>query len=145
MDFSDRDHNLTGLVFQGADRLDPSATLDTTILAALDRWGGRTDSTDPSSEYFQFPTTQCFSISYDGKADQYWPDDEQNWLNETLIRDFLFSNGICVIDEFKPRLYAIRYKVEALTDTEHLLICPYATAADNIGGIVVVCVNQHVR
>ena len=143
MDFSDPDHSVSELVFQGADRHEPAVWCDEEILTALRKWSERTDTVDPATPYFKLPATQCFSISYDGKTSGYWPDETSNWLNEGLVRDFLFHDGICVIEEFEPRLYEVRYKVQALADTEYLLVCPYRTAAGNIGGIVVVCVTRH--
>lgn len=145
MDFSDPDHNAAELVFQGAVEAEPSSRCNKAMMAALDAWLNRPEPTDPGLECFRFDAAPAFAISYRGEVLDYWPDEAANWLTEGLVRDFVFRNGICVIDDLTPRLHEAKYKVQAMSDTECLLVCPYPTAAGNIGGIVVVCVNHYLE
>lgn len=143
MDFTDTEHSIAALVFQGVDQHDPTACCDTEILTALNAWSTRGERLGPAVDVFQRPATQYFAISYDGQSSGYWPDEAQNWLSETLVREFLFRDGICILETFEPRFYDVRYKLEALEGNEYLLVCPFATASGDVGGIVVVCVNHH--
>ena len=145
MDFRDPSHTADELVFQGADEYEPAALCDDDVLRALGDWQSRRVLTETSPEVFHLENTRSFTVSYKGQADDYWPDEAVNRLGEGLVRDFLFKDGICALDDLKPRLYVAKYKVQALSDTEYLLVCPYPTEAGNIAGMVVVCVNQHLR
>ena len=145
MDFSDADFSLADLVFQGAAENEPAALCDDQVLGMLQAWQQRPDLTEPAAETFRLEQTRSFVMSYQGQAGSYWPDKEGNWIGECLVREFLFRDGICQLESLDPRLYAAKYKLEALTDVEYLLVCPYPTEAGNIGGMVVICVNQHLR
>ena len=145
MDFSDPNHTLSALIFQGAEEQEPAALCDEEIMAALARWQSRDQPVLPDAEHFQLEQTRCFTISYDGKAGHYWPNEDANLLGESLVRDFLFHDGICTLDVLQPRLFVAKYKVEAILDTEYLLVCPYPTDDGNIAGVVVVCVNRHLK
>lgn len=144
MRFTDETHSVADVVFQGADDCDISETCTDELLSILDSWVSRPDDSDTGINLFRLPDMQGFSITYDGRVTEYWPDEATNLLDETLIRDFLFSDGICVLSAQTPILYRVKYKLEALEDLEYLLVCPYLTTAGNIGGIVVVCVDRHV-
>ena len=75
----------------------------------------------------------------------YWPNESQNDISETLIREFLYHKGICTLSDERVRLFHVRYTIMALTGDEYLLICPYLTAAGNISGIVVATVAKMIR
>ncbi|MEO1201972.1 MAG: hypothetical protein AAFX10_04640 [Pseudomonadota bacterium] len=145
MDFRDSKHLADELVFQGVEEKPPAALDDDAVLAALAKWQSRADATAPSPEAFHLEGARCFTISYQGEAGNYWPDEAENVLIESLAREFLFKDGICALDDLEPRLYIARYKVQALTDTEYLLACPYPTEAGNIAGVVVVCVKHYLK
>ncbi len=145
VDFSDPDHSVSELVFQGAHRIDPFEHCDADVLEALARWSERDAATDPAAKHFNIADTRCFSIGYQGQSSGYWPDEERNWLSEGLVRDFLFRDGLCVIEDFEPRLYDVHFKIQGQADNEFLLICPFPTEAGNVGGIVVVCVDRHMK
>ena len=83
-----------------------------------------------------------FSITYEGRAGEYWPDESMNNLTETLVREFLFRDGICSISDERVRLIHMKYNVMASEGDEYVLVCPYLSAAGNISGIVVVCVTM---
>lgn len=143
MDFSDPNHNADELVFQGADELQPNEVCGLQMLDALTTWQARPRQTDPAPDAFHLDGALLFAISYDGKVSDYWPDEAANQIEEGLVRDFLFHDGICTLTDLKPHLFAVKYKVEALSDTEYLLVCPYPTEAGNVAGILVVCVNKY--
>ena len=145
MDFSDTQHNLAELVFQGADELDPVENCREDVIEALETWQSRADHTRSGAELFQVGDCSVFSISYEGDAGEYWPSEAENDMSETFVRDFLYHDGICKITDERVRLLHIKYSVMALTGDEFVLVCPYLTAADNISGIVVVCVTKKVR
>lgn len=145
MDFSDSDFSLADLVFQGATERDPAAVCNDQVLETLRAWQQRPVATDPVASTFRLEQTRSFVMSYQGEAGEYWPDKEGNWIGECLVREFLFRDGICQLESLEPRLYVVKYKLEALIDTEYLLVCPYPTESGNISGMVAVCVNQHLR
>ncbi len=145
MDFSKSTFSLADLIFQGATLHEPAELCNDTVLAALSDWRRRAEPTAPLSTAFQLEDTRSFAIRYDGETSEYWPDEDSNWLGECLIREFLFRDGICVLDSLEPRLYLAKYKIEAVIDREYLLVCPYPTEAGNLGGTLVVCVNRHLR
>ncbi len=145
IDFSDSDFNLADLVFQGATEHEPAELCNDQVLDTLKAWRQRTVATEPAASAFRLEQTRSFVISYQGHAADYWPDKAGNWIGECLVREFLFRDGICQLDSLEARLYTAKYKLEALIDVEYLLVCPYPTEAGNINGMVVVCVNQHLR
>lgn len=145
MDFHDPSHNADDLVFQGAKEYEPSALCDKKVLTALAAWRSRNSITEASPAVFHLDTTRCFTITYQGQVGGYWPDEDANRLGEGLLRDCLFKDGICALDDLEPRLIVANYKMQALADTEYLLVCPYPTGSGNIAGMVVVCVNRHLR
>lgn len=141
-EFSDPEHSLLEIVFQGVHEEPIAALCDDTVVAALHDWEQRADKSDPMGDHFQFDNTRSFTISYQGRTGNYWPDEHANALGETMIRENLFSDGICTLKDLTPTLYVVKYKVQAIFDTEYLLVCPYPTHADNIAGLLVVCVNR---
>lgn len=142
---SDVRHHSQDIVFQGVIQQPIATVCDDTVLLALKQWEMRVDVTDPLANHFQFYDTRSFTISYRGECANFWPDENMNVVGETLIRDFLFPSGICVLHEMTPRLYFVKYKIQAMDDSEYLLVCPYPTAANNVSGLLIVCINNHVR
>ncbi|MEM8815743.1 MAG: hypothetical protein AAGE85_07930 [Pseudomonadota bacterium] len=145
MDFTQSKFSLADLIFQGATEHEPTALCNEAVLEALDTWQSRPAATEPGTDIFRLEHTRSFAIRYDGEASEHWPDEDSNWLGETLVREFLFREGICLLEGFEPRLYLAKYKIEAVIDREYLLVCPYPTESGNIGGMTVVCVNQHLK
>lgn len=145
MDFSDNKHNLAELAFNGAFEVDPEPTCTNDVIHAVTTWNQRADHQSSGSDLLRLDDCALFSISYDGTAGDYWPNESENDLSETLIREFIFHNGICTLAEERVRLFHARYTIMALTGDEYLLICPYLTTAGNISGVVVVTVTKKVR
>ena len=140
--FSDDSHHVTEMIFQGATEHTPEELCNQTVLDALAKWQQRQNPVEPAPEHFRLDQTRSFTISYQGDVDHYWPDQDSNFLGESLVREFLFEDGICTLDQHECRLYLATYKVLAMMEVEYLLVCPYPTEAGNIAGVVVVCVNQ---
>lgn len=143
--FSDDIHHITELIFQGVTEHAPEELCNISVLEALQRWQLRADQTRPEPDMFRLDQTRSFTISYQGETGDYWPDEDGNFLGESLIREFLFEDGICNLDNLSARLFVATYKLLAMMEVEYLLVCPYPTASDNIAGAVVICVNQHVN
>ncbi len=143
MDFRDPSHSADDIVFQGAHEYEPSALCGEEVLSVLARWQARDVPTSHDATMFQRDDVVYFTISYDGSAGNYWPNEDQNRLAEGLLRDHLFRDGICSLKNLEPRLIVANYKMQALADTEYMLVCPYPTESGNIAGLVVVCVNHH--
>ncbi|MGB0513549.1 MAG: hypothetical protein ACPGJE_01760 [Wenzhouxiangellaceae bacterium] len=141
--FSDPHQALAELTFQGAHELAIESSCNSRVLEALSAWKQREDKCNPSSELFRLPEVRVFTISYEGAVDDYYPSKEANLLGESLVREFLYRDGICTVKTGQERLYAANYRVIALEETEYLLVCPFETRSGNIAGLVVVCVNQH--
>ena len=145
MDFSDNKHNLAELAFHGAIEVDIEQTCTKDITEALATWSDRPNHQLSGSDLLRMDGCTLFSINYEGKARDYWPNELDNDISETLIRDFLYHDGICSLSDERIRLFHARYTIIALTGDEHLLVCPYLTEAGNVSGIVVVTVTKVIR
>ncbi len=142
MDFSDNKHNLAELAFNGATEVAPEQVCTKEVIQALATWSHRPNHQLSGSDLLRLDDCALFSINYEGKANDYWPNEAENDISETLIREFLYDQGICTLSDERVRLFHVRYTIMALTGDEYLLVCPYLTAAGNISGIVVVTVTK---
>ena len=142
MEFSDHTHNLAELAFHGATEVAPDQICTKEVIQALATWSHRPNHQVSGSDLLRLNDCAVFSIDYEGKARDYWPNESENDISETLIREFLYHEGICTLSDERVRLFHVRYTVMALTGDEYLLVCPYLTAAGNISGIVVVTVTK---
>ncbi len=142
MDFSDNKHNLAELAFHGATEVAPEQMCTKDVIQALETWSHRPNHHQSGSELLRLHDCALFSIDYEGKAEDYWPNESENDISETLIREFLYHEGICTLSDERVRLFHARYTIMALTGDEYLLVCPYLTVAGNISGIVVVTVTK---
>ncbi len=145
MDFSDNKHNLAELAFHGAEVVDPEQLCTKDAVQALTTWSHRPNHQSSGSELLRLHDCALFSIDYEGKARDYWPDESENDISETLIREFLYHDGICTLSDERVHLFRASYTIIALDGDEYLLVCPYLTAAGNISGIVVVTVTKMIR
>ena len=144
-DFHDDEHCLAELVFQGASDFEPPPELMEEVQKAVSAWHARENQHASGADMFHFPHCTVFSISYEGDAGEYWPNESSTVLTETLVREFLFRDGICSLTDDHERLVCMKYQVMALDGDEHVMICPYLTEAGNISGIVVVCMTKMLR
>jgi hypothetical protein len=142
MDFSDDQHSLAELVFQGATELELMRLAGEEANNALIAWRHRSDLNSSGAELLQMPDCATFSITYEGEASNYWPSESANEMTEVLIREFLYRDGICSLSDSPVRLICMKYKIMAIDGNEYVLICPYLTEAGNISGIVVVCATK---
>ena len=142
MDFSENKHNLAELAFHGAKEVAPEQTCNKDVIQALATWSHRPNHQLSGSDLLRLDDCALFTINYEGKARDYWPNESENDISETLIREFLYHEGICTLSDERVRLFHVRYTIMALTGDEYLLVCPYLTAAGNISGIVVVTVTK---
>lgn len=145
MDFSDNKHNPVGLVLHGVEEVDPGVACRSEVVDALDAWRNRSSHQSPGHDLLRFDDCPQFSISYDGKAGDYWPSETDNDISETIVRGFLFHDGICRLTDEQTHLYHVRYRIVSTVDNDCLLVCPYLTFAGNISGIVVVSVTRMIR
>ena len=144
-DFSDSRHTLAELAFQGAEEMDVQQTCTAETIDALSAWHKRENQHSSGAEMFRFEHCPLFSITYQGSAGEYWPNEKENDIVETLIRDFLYRDGICSLEDDRVRLVHMKYNIMALSGDEYVLICPYLTEAGNIGGILVICITQVIQ
>ncbi len=142
MDFSDNKHNLAELAFHGATEVAPEQVCTKEVIQALATWSHRPNHQLSGSDLLRLDECAIFSIDYEGKTRDYWPNESENDISETLVREFLYHEGICTLSDERVRLFHVRYTIMALTGDEYLLVCPYLTAAGNISGIVVVTVTK---
>ncbi len=142
MDFSDNKHSLAELAFHGATEVDPEQICTKDVIQALATWSRRPNHHLSGSGLLRLDNCTFFSINYEGKSRDYWPNESKNDISEILIREFLYHEGICTLSDERVRLFHVRYTIMALTGDEYLLVCPYLTAAGNISGIVVVSVTK---
>ena len=142
MDFSDNKHNLAELAFHGATEIDPEQICTKNVIQALAAWSHRPNHQSSGLELLRLDDCALFSISYEGKARDYWPNESQNDISEILIREFLYHDGICSLSDERVRLFHVSYTIIALNGDEYLFVCPYLTATGNISGIGVVTVTK---
>ena len=142
MDFSDDEHNLAELAFQGATEIEPMQDFGEDAKKALLAWRNRPDPQSSGAEILQLRDCSAFSITYEGKAGDYWPSESANSLAETLIREFLYRDGICSLSDERVRFICMKYQIMAMDGNEYVLICPHLTEVGNISGIVVVCATK---
>ena len=145
IDFSDNKHDLAELAFQGATEMNLDQSGIPEMFDVLASWRNRPDHLASGAELFRMPDCPIFSITYEGKAEEYWPDESENDIIETLVREFLYRDGICSLTDERVRLIHMKYNIMALSGDEYVLVCPYLTEAGNISGIVVVCVTKMMR
>ncbi len=145
MDFSDDKHNLAELAFHGATEVDPEQLCTKDAVHSLTTWSHRPNHQLSGSDLLRLDDCALFSIDYEGKARDYWPNESENDISEILIREFLYHDGICTLSDERVRLFHASYTLIALDGDEYLLVCPYLTAAGNISGIVVVTVTKMIR
>ncbi len=142
MDFSDNKHNVAELAFHGATEVAPEQICTKDVIQALATWSHRPDHQLSGSDLLRLDDCALFSINYEGKVRDYWPNESENDISETLIREFLYHEGLCTLSDERVRLFHVRYTIMALTGDEYLLVCPYLTTAGYISGIVVVTVTK---
>ena len=145
MDFSDNKHNAAEFAFHGATEVDIQQTCTMDISEALATWSHRPNHQSLGLDLLRRDDYALFSITYEGKSRDYWPNESENDISEILIREFLYHDGICALSDDKVRLFHARYSIMALTGDDYLLVCPYLTEAGNISGIVVVTVTKTIR
>jgi len=145
MDFSDKKHNPVGLILHSAEEIEPERACKQEVVDAIAAWRSRPDHKLPGLDMLRLERCPHFSISYDGEAKDYWPDEMQNDISETLVRGFLFHDGICKLTDERVHLLHCRYSMMAISDSDCLLVCPYLTERGNISGIGVVLVTHKIR
>jgi hypothetical protein len=142
VDFSDDQHSLAELVFQGATEIELLQQVGEEASNALAAWRHRPDLISSGAELLRMPECTVFAISFEGEASDYWPSEPANEMTEVLIREFLYRDGICSLSDTHVRLICMKYQMMAMEGNEYVLICPYLTEAGNISGIVVVCATK---
>ena len=145
MNFSDKKHYPHAITFHGAEEIDFEQACKQEVIDALQAWQGRSSPLSPGLDQLRIEDCPHFSISYDGVASHYWPSEPDNDISETLVREFLFHNGICSLTEPRAHLFHVRYTFISMTGEDCLLVCPFLTAANNIRGIVVVTVTKQIQ
>lgn len=146
MNFHDIEHDFATLSFHGIEDMALDSCSDTKVLDAISIWKSRDDIHASGISSLQLENTRGFFIDYQGSSSQHWPDEKSNMLGESLVREYLFSDGICSLGSDTIRLVKIKYSVMAGEyGTEYLLICPVTTHSNNIAGLSIVCTNKYVR
>ena len=145
IDFTDNKHSVAELAFQGAEEMVLEDNCGPETLDMLAAWRDRSNHHVSGFEMFRMENCPAFSIDYEGKAGEYWPNESANDIVETLIRDFYYRDGICSLSDERVRLVHLKYNIMALAGDEFILVCPYLTEAENISGILIVCVTKLMR
>jgi len=145
MNFSDKNHTPDGFIFHGAVELDPKDACTEEVIEALAAWNNRADHASSGIDLLQLDGCPHFLISYEGHAEDYWPSRPENDISETLIREFLYHEGICKLSDDRPHLFHVKYRMMSMVDADCLLVCPYLSTSGNIAGIVVVLVTKKIR
>ena len=144
MNLSDNDHALAGFVCQSTREIDPNLACTRDLVGALAVWNRRPNHELPGLELLHLDGYPHFLMSLDGEATDYWPNESQNDISETLIREHLYHDGVCTLTNDRARLYQLKYKLLSIIGADCLLVCPYLTHAGSISGILVVLVTQDI-
>jgi hypothetical protein len=142
MNFSGNKHALAGFVCQSTKEIDPNLACTQDLVNALAAWSRRPNHELPGLELLHLDGCPHFLMSLDGEATDYWPNESQNDISETLIRESLFRDGICTLSNDRARLFNLKYKLLSIVDADCLLVCPYLTHSGSISGILVVLVTK---
>jgi len=143
--FQDPSHGADGVSVSGVNEHPVDASVDDEVRSALAAWRDRPDRTSDDAAPFTALRLSAFCISYVGESIRYAPDEDANRFSEALVRDFLFTGGICNLDRQEPRLFEVESRMEALEATALLLVLPFETSEGNIAGVMVVDVSGHRR
>jgi len=141
--FQDPAHAADGMSVSRVDEKRIESDVDEQVLGALDTWMRRADKTVDDATPFTSLGLPAFCIGYEGKIIRYAPDEATNRFSEGLVRDFLFTDGICNLDRREPRLFEVESSITAIETSDLLLVLPFETASGNIAGIMVVDVSTH--
>ena len=71
---------------------------------ALMAWLNISDPQSSGAEWLRENDCSVFSINYEGNAGEYWPDESENEMTETLVRQFLYRDGICSLTDDEVRI-----------------------------------------
>lgn len=143
--FADREHTITEAVFVGTTEFHADAAEWAAVAPLVSGWNSADPKPGVLAELFGAEDLQAFALDYQGQPVDYWPDERTNFLHESLLREFLFHDGVCQLNDFEPRLYRVTFKVLTEQDADFLLVLPYSTDSGNVAGICVVCVNHRVQ
>ena len=144
MSLSDSHHSLAGFVCQSAEEMDPCRACTQDLVDAVAAWSRRPNHELPGLELLQLNDCPHFLMSHDGKATDYWPNASQNDISETLIRECLYQEGICTLNNDRARLLNMKYKLLSIIGSDCLLVCPYVTQTGSISGILVILVTKNI-
>ena len=139
--FQDPSRGADGVSVSRVNEHPVDSSIDGEVRAALAAWMDRPDRTSDDAAPFTALGLPAFCNSYVGEIVRYAPDENANRFNEALVRDFLFTDGICNLDRQEPRLFEVNSRMEALEATDLLLVLPFETATGNIAGVMVVDVS----
>lgn len=137
--------NISPLVsFRGAVSLKPHAVCDAEINCILEDWNARRSATHASLELFHGLGDACMLVDADSRPACYLPDAQSNTLSETLIREFLFPDGLRLLSPSPAFVLRVQYSLIALDGFWHLLVCPIPDPGTDIpAGAIVVHVDRH--
>lgn len=117
--------------------------LDAPLQAALAEWLERGRPTENIGALMQFPDCPVLVLDYRGRVQRRQPDEDATTVTESLVREFLFPDGVCELEQMTPVVYTAEYGIMGTDSTETLLICPFATEAGNIGGVLAMCLSRY--
>ncbi len=142
MKFTDTKHEKVPFSVHKTIELDYEKWCDDELLDSIRGWCGRENQSSPGEQYFKLDDVRGFVITYEGESGSYWPNEDDNFVDEGLIREFLYSDGICSLDALSIKLYRVDYSVVTISDNEYLLVCPFQSESGNVAGITVVCLTK---
>lgn len=140
MDLSGNEHNPLRIIAHGLEEADPNVACRSGVIDALRdalrRWQWRSSHESPGLDLLRFERCPQFSISYDGEATDYWPSAADNDIRETVVRAFLFHDGICRLTDAEAHSYHARNRIlSTVVNDGCLLVFPCATAVASISGM----------
>ncbi|WP_434054412.1 MAG: hypothetical protein RDA78_05825 [Roseibium sp.] len=137
--------NISPLVsFRGAVSLKPQAVCDAETNCILEDWNARRSMTHASLELFHRLGDACMLVDADCRPAGYLPDAQSNTLSETLIREFLFPDGLRLLRPGPAFVLRAQYSLIALQGFWHLLVCPIPDPGTDIPvGAIVVHIDRH--
>ena len=139
--------NISPLVaFRGAVSLKPQAVCDAETNFILEDWYACRSATHAALELFHRLGDACMLVDADCRPAGYLPDAQSNTLSETLIREFIFPDGLRLLSSGPAFVLRAQYSLIALEGLWHLLVCPIPDpGADIPAGAIVVHIDRHLK
>ena len=139
MSISSGSSRMANLHLQRVEREDWCDQFGEDFEKCLEAWRDRDDPGEPNPELLQHENIAYFCIDRDGRSWDYWPDEDDCDLSESLFREFSEDDRVWETGEPEPMCVRLTYHVLNEQESIAQLLLPYFEAGeDKPSGFVVV-------